>query len=612
MTARSVKKSTNFKDQYDLFDEINGTHPWQEEVPGSYVPYLARYRKGGKIAYFNFELAIEMGLIKEDHPFKMNQKLEDKLLETFSLVIINEYDLINGRKFNPSEVRPNPYMATRYLQLQHPSKKGLTSGDGRSIWNGQFFNGKNYWDVSSCGTGATCLSPATAIQQKFFKTGDPSISYGCGYSDLQDGVSAAVMSEVFHRKNIPTERTLLVIEYPGKISVNVRASKNLLRPSHFFNHLKQGHFERLKSGIDFYIKKQKQNNEWKKVPKAENEKYEYFLQKMVEIFSDTSARFESEYIFCWLDWDGDNILMDGGIIDYGSVRQFDLCHHEYRYDDVERWSTTILEQKNKAKYIVQTFAQLVDFLKNGEKRNIKEFTGHSSLKNFEKHFEDRKCFYLARKVGFTDKECQFLLEKKYSTLKKFLDVYNFFERETSPVGKRKVPDGITEDAVFCLRSLHYKLPLMLRQGQDISHALFLSLIRTSYTKPKNLELTNLKKKNIDLFLSLYKKLVLEASKYSNSSLPRFYISLEKRAEKLHRSCPITGDAVIHIANELIKARKKLNDEDFYGLVNLIFNTYGGDGQLAQKKKTRLFLINPQIEKLFNKINLIIENLSEGL
>lgn len=43
----------------------------------------------------------------------------------------------------------------------------------------------------SCGTGATCLSPATHIFKKFFQTGDPSISYGCGYSDLDDGVTGA-------------------------------------------------------------------------------------------------------------------------------------------------------------------------------------------------------------------------------------------------------------------------------------------------------------------------------------------------------------------------------------------------------------------------------------
>ncbi|MCA9467220.1 MAG: hypothetical protein KC643_17490, partial [Nitrospira sp.] len=137
--------------------------------------------------------------------------------------------------------KPNTYMATRYLQLQHPDKTGRTSGDGRSIWNGQIAYRGTTWDVTSCGTGATCLSPATAIEKKFFKTGDcTASSYGCGRSDLEDGMAAALMSEIFHRNGLATERTLAVIEYPKGSSINVRAGTNLLRPSHLFRYLKQG------------------------------------------------------------------------------------------------------------------------------------------------------------------------------------------------------------------------------------------------------------------------------------------------------------------------------------------------------------------------------------
>ncbi len=89
---------------------------------------------------------------------------------------------------------------------------------------------------------------------------------------------------------------------------------------------------------------------------------------------------EDEYIFCWLDWDGDNMLMDGGIIDYGSIRQFGLCHHRYRYDDVERFSTNLKEQKKKARYLVQTFVQLVDFVRTGQKKDVRSFANAISQK----------------------------------------------------------------------------------------------------------------------------------------------------------------------------------------------------------------------------------------
>ena len=319
MGTKAFAKKTSSK--YDRFSQIDGSHPYQENAPGSYVLYKARYRPGGKVAFFNFNLAKEMGLISQDHPHEMNAQLEKKLLETFSLMIVNEYDIIHKTPIKKEWVKPNHYMATRYLQLQHPSKNGLTSGDGRSIWNGVVnYRGKT-WDVSSCGTGATCLSPATAHNKVFYKSGDPSISYGCGYAETLDGVTAAIMSEVFHNNGIATERSLCVIEYNKNYSVNIRASHNLLRPSHMFLHLKQRQYDRLKAVVDFYIDREQGNGNFPTF-RSSKKRYEYLLTKMTDTFARISALFESEYIFCWLDWDGDNILMDGGIIDYGSVRQF--------------------------------------------------------------------------------------------------------------------------------------------------------------------------------------------------------------------------------------------------------------------------------------------------
>jgi hypothetical protein len=111
------------------------------------------------VAYFNFNLAKEMGLIPESHEHKLNAKLESKILETFNLRIINEYDLSHNKHYSKDDVKPFPYMATRYLQLQHEDKTGSTSGDGRGIWNGSINYKGTTWDVSSRGTGVTALSP---------------------------------------------------------------------------------------------------------------------------------------------------------------------------------------------------------------------------------------------------------------------------------------------------------------------------------------------------------------------------------------------------------------------------------------------------------------------
>ena len=58
--------------RYDRFRLINGNHDFQKAVPQGAVEYSVRLRKGGTLAYFNYDLAKEMGLIARDHPQKMN------------------------------------------------------------------------------------------------------------------------------------------------------------------------------------------------------------------------------------------------------------------------------------------------------------------------------------------------------------------------------------------------------------------------------------------------------------------------------------------------------------------------------------------------------------
>lgn len=107
------------------------------------------------------------------------------------------------------------------------------------------------------------------------------------------------------------------------------------------------------------------------------------LDELCYAFSQFTSQLERNYVFTWLDWDGDNVLADAGIIDYGSIRPMGLRHDKYRYDDVERFSTTLNEQKTKGRLIIQVFAQIVDFLNTKNKKPLQKFSKHPILKNLE-------------------------------------------------------------------------------------------------------------------------------------------------------------------------------------------------------------------------------------
>jgi len=566
----SVKKAASADSaQYAAFHKLNGEHPFKSQVPDGHVAYQARTKKGGKVAFFHFDLARQMGLIPKDHPNQLTPDLEKHILDTFSIQIINEWDIENKQKFPADEIRPHTYMATRYLQLQHPDKSGRTSGDGRTVWNGTIRHQGITWDVSSCGTGGTKLSPAVNIQKRYFQTGDPSVSYGCGCSEVGEGLETLFFSEVFQKNSIRTERLLATIEYEKGLAINVRAYPNLLRPSHFFGHLKQGNYTALKQVADYYIEREQLNQRWpESKTKSPAERYGQLLEVVAKTFAATAARFEDEYIFCWLDWDGDNILMDGGVIDYGSIRQFGLFHSEYRYDDVQRFSTTILEQKQKARYIVQSFAQIADFLVKKKKRPIGEFRGHPALKLFEETFEQCKYENLLYKMGFKDKYAQDLLKEHRNDVRVFRRSFTWFERMKSVRGTYKVADGITRDAVFCMRDILRELPqLYLTRGSLLEPAEFLEIIRSTYAKKQDLKLTPMLLKQIKRFQVAYLNVVDLCARQQKKERHQVLLDVTMRSSIINKYDRVTGDSITYVVERVAKCRPKLTAQELFQVMS---------------------------------------------
>ncbi len=552
---------------YSKFRRIDGSHPFQKAAPDSVVKYKARRRHGGKVVFFNFDLATSMGLIPKGHQSELNSELEAEILNTFSLVIINEYDQMNKIEFDPKDILPGEYMATRYLQLQHPNKQGKTSGDGRSVWNGHVSHKGVTWDISSCGTGATCLSPATHIYNKFFQTGDPTISYGCGYAETDEGFGTLFFSEVFNRNSISTERVLAIIEFEKGISITVRAHQNLIRPSHIFAHLKQGNYEALKNVVDYYIERQAINGEWSDIPEAPKARYHYFLDRVCAAFAKQAARFEDDYIFCWFDWDGDNVLMDAGVIDYGSIRQFGLYHSEYRYDDVERYSTSIKEQKDKARYTIQTFAQAVDFILTKKRKSIKDFRSAKVLRNFEEYFVEQKNRNLLYKLGFNDENQTYLLSNHHKTIEKFRAVFHYFEAAKSVEGLHDVEDGINWNAIFCMRDILRELPQLYLSGVErLSPENFIEVIKSSYAIAEDLELTSYRKKKIEEFQKLYLSLAGSVATFHRTPLTTILLQMTMRSSVINKYDRVTGDSIGIIVEKIMSHKPRFKPQELYALL----------------------------------------------
>src|SRR6267142_4450400 len=499
---------------YEKFKELDGTHPWREVSPDGYIDYQAHYRPKGRVLYFNFPLARELELVPLDHPPTINKDLEQTILETFSLQIINEYDLRLGKKYPVETVKPLPFMATRYLQTQHRNKQGKTSGDGRSIWNGYLRTSNLIFDISSRGTGATILSPGAQNSDGAVQTGDESYGYSSGLAELDEMLGGAVMSEIFYRQGIPTERCLAVIGYSDGSAIGVRSAPNLVRPAHIFRYLKQGRHAELKASVDYFIKREVENNVWQ-ITGDEPAKYEQALDYLARSYGKMAALLEEEYIFNWLAWDGDNMLASGAILDYGSIRQFAAKHDKYRFKDVDRYSASLTEQRYWARVIVQTFAQAMAFVSSGKKRSLRAFKDAECLKVFDAAFENESNYRILWRIGFTPAQIEHVIAVGEKEIREFHRSLSYFEDRKVSKGIEKLPDGFTHSPVLLIRNLLRVLPAYY-VAQTISRVddesgymapeIFCKIMAASYVGKRDLKLTPARNSQIKKFQECYLRL----------------------------------------------------------------------------------------------------------
>jgi uncharacterized protein YdiU (UPF0061 family) len=542
---------------YEKFKEVDGRHPWRSVSPDGYVDYQARYRPHGRVLYFNFPLAKEMGLIPADHPTSINKDLEQVILNTFSLQIINEYDLQQGRKFPPETIKPGPYMATRYLQTQHRNKQGKTSGDGRSIWNGYIKSENLIFDISSRGTGATILSPGAQTAKGFVATGDYREGYSSGLADLDEMLGSAVMSEIFYRQGIPTERCLAVIGFPDTTAIGVRTAPNLIRPAHIFRYLKQGRHTELKASVDYFINREVENGFWE-IPAEE--RYDKALDYFARSYAKFAALLEEEYIFNWLSWDGDNMLASGAVLDYGSIRQFAAKHDKYRFKDVDRYSASLAEQRGWARTLVQVFAQAMAFIQTGVKENLNNFRNAECLRVFDEAFAKEREQRMLWRIGFTPEQITYLMSHAQKEIRDFDSSLSYFEDRKVRKGIEKLPDGFTHNPVFLIRNLLRLLPAYY-VAQSIGRVdeksaympddIFCRIMAASYVGKSDLNaITSLR---VEGFQKSYLRLVAALGGPFDLVLK----TLQERSAVINHRHRITGDAVTWIIEEVIAMKGKI-------------------------------------------------------
>jgi hypothetical protein len=231
--------------------------------------------------------------------------------------------------------------------------------------------------------------------------------------------------------------------------------------------------------------------------------------------------------------------------------------------------------------MIQTFAQVADFVITKEKKNLKTFEQHPSLTLFDQCFVRERQIALLSKMGFDEKQTQILCANHQNEIEAFRKVLNYFEDLKTSEGERPVPDGIDHPPIFLVRNIIRELPLFLLknfkphipQDGDESEGIqwsimpveeFCQIMAAAYVNEKDLTLTDNRKLKALEFQETYRALISSVDPDKEEDTLK---SVVKRSSVINYTYRSTGDGLTWIVNEAITAKNKMKQQEIQEAVD---------------------------------------------
>jgi hypothetical protein len=200
-------------------------------------------------------------------------------------------------------------------------------------------------------------------------------------------------------------------------------------------------------------------------------------------------------------------------------------------------------------------------------------------------------------------------------IESFRKHYAYFERTQSKRKAYRVPDGITRDAVFCVREIMREFPkLWLQEPKLLGAEQFIEIIRASYARKRDVALNPYRLRAVELFQKAYLELVQHAAdQFYSGNIKRILLELCMRSSIINRSDRITGDATIKVTQSLIRNLKQMSANDVYQVIDIMaLNQQLVPVSRNQNAPGSPALPRGKARKLVEQNLELIQNLREGL
>jgi len=236
------------------------------------------------------------------------------------------------------------------------------------------------------------------------------------------------------------------------------------------------------------------------------------------------------------------------------------------------------------------------------------------LEIFDRTFEEVKRQLLLKKIGFPEAARKALLQSERPLLDKFEKAYRHFEHAKSARGPEKVPDGITWNAVFCMRDLLRELPaLYCKEPSPVADKAFMEIACSTYAGRKERKLTPYRVRMLRSFQRRYLELAEAAAGHLSLPLTDLLTQIAKRSSIANRSDRVTGDSLTHVATSLVKSRRQLKPDRISHVLKQ-FATHQDltlpEGEPPTKRSSKL--ANPKEEKLLETMKNLVDGHRHGL
>ena len=145
-------------------------------------------------------------------------------------------------------------------------------------------------------------------------------------------------------------------------------------------------------------------------------------------------------------------------------------------------------------------------------------------------------------------------------------ILHMFERAQSKSGVYKIDDGITADAIFCVRDILRELPAhYLCHDDDMDAKRFVEIMKSEYATERDALLTPARRAKIREFQRSYRRLATAVAAHGGQTLRAVLKEMLERTALINRYDRVTGDAVLYVGERLVKGAKHMDSRAIHAM-----------------------------------------------